>query len=394
MAQSIMIIGSGNYQVPAIKMARNMGVFVVTVDRDPHAEGFKYAHEGIPVDIASLDECLEVARQYRVKAVMTIASDLASKAVSYIVSKMGLIGPSIEVTDTLFDKSRFYKVLEKAAVPFTRWVEVTSLEKALKKSSKLDFPLILKPSDSAGSRGVRKVFSGDDIKRGFNATLEFSLKGSVLLCEFIEGGEYGFEGFMYNGKLVFSLVTKKTMSPPPCFVEVGHMLPVVMSPEKVGELKNLVEKTANAVGYPSGPLNADVILSKDGFRLLEMGARLGGNFLPQLIRIHSGVCTIEQTIRYALGEEPVFNRQNSRPCAIHILFSQKEGVVRSIDVPVDVLADPGVAEITIDAKKGAHVFPGISSNFRLGHVIATGITARLAAEKAKELVERIKLDIE
>jgi len=389
-----MIVGAGNYQVPAIKMARNMGAFVVTVDRNPNAEGFKYAHEAIPVDIASLDECLEVARRYRVKAVMTIASDLASKAVSYIVGKMGLIGPSVEVTDTLFDKSRFYKVLEKAAVPFTRWVEVSSLDKALKKSSKLGFPLILKPSDSAGSRGVKKVFSQDDIRKEFNEILEFSLKGSVLLCEFIDGMEYGFEGFMHNGKLAFSFVTKKTMSPPPYFVELGHMVPVVMSPEKISQLKGLIEKIANAVGYASGPLNADVILSKDGFRILEMGARLGGNFLPQLTRVHTGICTIEQTIRYALGEEPVFFRQNSQPCAIHLLFSQKEGVLRGIDVPVEVLGDPNVAEITIDAKKGERVFPGISSNFRLGHVIATGITARRAADKAKELVERIKLDIE
>jgi biotin carboxylase len=394
MVQTLMIVGAGAYQVPAIKMARNMGIHVVAVDRDPKAEGFEYAHESIPVDITDLEKCLEVAQSYQVKGVMTIASDLASKAVAYIVNEMGLIGPNMETTEILFDKGRFYSLLEKVALPFARCAEARSIKEAGEKASHLRFPLIIKPTDSAGSRGVRKLFSVEEVRKEFKPTLEHSRKGSVLLCEFMEGDEYGFEGFLLNGKLVFYLITRKIMSPPPHFVEMGHIVPVVMSPEKVKELIALIEKIATELRLDGGPLNADIILTEDGFRVLEMGARLGGNSLPQITRVHTGICTVTQTIRYALGEEPVFYKINSQPCAAYLLFAPKKGTLKGVDIPVEVLADPHVAEISFDVRKGRHVGPAVSSNYRLGHVIATGMTGKEAAAHAQELAHAITIEVE
>jgi len=393
MAQTLMIVGAGAYQVPAIKMARNMGIHVIAVDRNPEAEGFEYAHEAVPVDIASPEKCLEVAKNFNVKGVMTIASDLASKAVSFIVNKMGLIGPSMKVTEILFDKGLFYEVLEKAALPFARCAEAKTVDEAVGKASLLKAPLIIKPADSAGSRGVRKLFSGKEIEKEFELARGFSRKGSVLLCEFIEGEEYGFEGFLLNGKLVFYLITRKIMSPPPYFVEMGHIVPVVMSPEKVKELAALIERIAWTLDYPSGPLNADIILAGDGFRVLEMGARLGGNSLPQITRVHTGISTIKQNIRYSLGEEPIFHKVNSQPCAAYLLFAPKEGRLKGLDIPVEVLADPHVAEISFDVKKGTPVRPAVSSNYRLGHVIATGMTGKEAAAKAMQIAEAITIEV-
>ncbi len=149
------------------------------------------------------------------------------------MNKMCLLGPRVAVTEGSFDKTLFYKALEKAALPFARCAEARTLDEAQAKASQLKSPLIIKPADSAGSRGVRKLSSGRDVEREFELTREFSRKGSVLLCEFIEGDEYGFEGFMLDGKLVFHLVTRKIMSPPPYFVEMGHIVPVRMSPGKV-----------------------------------------------------------------------------------------------------------------------------------------------------------------
>jgi biotin carboxylase len=335
-----------------------------------------------------------VARSYQVKGVMTIASDLASKAVSYIVNKMGLMGPSMEVTETLFDKSLFYDSLEKAALPVARCAEARTLREALKKASHLRFPMVIKPADSAGSRGVRKVLSSADIEKEFEPTREFSRKGSVLLCEFIEGKEHGFEGFVLDGKLAFYLLTQKIMSPAPFFVEMGHIVPVLMSPEKVADLISLIERITGALDYKSGPLNADVILTEDGFKVVEMGARLGGNSLPQITRVHTGICTIKQTIRYALGEEPIFHKINSQPCAAYLLFAPKEGRLKGVDIPVDALADPHVAEISFDVKKGTFVRPAVSSNYRLGHVIATGMTGKDAAAKAMDIARAITIEVE
>jgi biotin carboxylase len=394
MAQTLMMVGAGAYQVPAIKMARNMGVHVVAVDRNPKAEGFEYAHEFVQVDVTDAEKCLEVARNYQVKGVMTIASDLASRAVSFIANKMGLTGPSMEVTETLFDKGSFYKLLEKAALPFARCAEARTLEEAREKAAKLRFPLIIKPSDSAGSRGVRKLNAKEGIEKEFQPTMEFSRKGSVLLCEFMEGDEYGFEGFLLGGKLVFHLVTRKIMSDAPYFVEMGHIVPVVMSPERAQKLVALIESIARALGYPSGPLNADLILAKDGFRVLEMGARLGGNSLPQITRVHTGICTIKQNIRYALGEEPIFHKMNSQPCAAYLLFAPRMGKLKGVSIPVDVMADASVAEISVDTREGTFVGPAISSNYRLGHVIATGMTGKEAAAKAIQLAKAITIEVE
>ena len=128
--------------------------------------------------------------------------------------------------------------------------------------------------------------------------------------------------------------------------------------------------------------------------MLEMGARLGGNSLPQITRVHTGISTIKQTIRYSLGEEPIFHKVNSQSCAAYLLFAPREGRLKGVDIPVDVLTDPHVAEISLDVKKGTFVCPAISSNYRLGHVIATGITGKEAAAKAMQIADAITIEVE
>ena len=393
MRKTIMVVGASYYQVPAIKVAKNMGLRVVAVDGDPRAPGLRYADQGACVDIIRPEECLAIAKEEKISGVLTIASNLAQLAASFIARELHLVAPRLEQVRTLFDKSSFYMLLEGERSRTAPWGEASTLAEANKLANSIGFPLILKPSDSAGSRGVRRLESLPDLRREFPVALSFSLKKTVILARFLKGKELGLQAFLIGGKAALAVVTEKIMTAPPYYVELGHLAPPDVRPEIYQQTISEAVAVAKGLGYLEGPLEADVILSPEGPVILEMGLRLGGSCLPQLVRAYTGVDITREVIKHALGETVTLEGGVRGPCCARLLFAKKEGRVTDVQVPEEVLLDSQLTEMSVDVKKGDFVNPAVSSNYRIGHVIARAPEAKLALKKAESLIEKIHLRI-
>lgn len=327
----IMILGAGPFQVPAIKKAVSLSLHVITVDYLPNNIGHRYSHEYVNCSTTDRDGVLQAAIQKNISGICTFSSDAAIPTVGYVTENIGLPGPSLAVAETMAYKHRFRAFLQAKGLSCPSFAIARSAEDAWKNANRLKFPILAKPVDTSGSRGISKVSSCDSpaVTNAFAHAINFSPLGVVCLEEFIEGIEVGGDGFLCNGKFSFIAITHKHMRG---FIVVGHSIPASISPFDQNRVRIALEDCCNAVGYNNGPLNFDVMVTTDEVFILEMSARNGGNGIPSVIDRATGVDLERMTIKYAVGEdvEPPLLNQKSNTAGSFIFGSEIEGILQHI----------------------------------------------------------------
>lgn len=391
-----MVLAAGLLQIDVIEKAKRMGYYVLAVDGNPKAPGFNVADKAICADIVNEETMLKIARDEHVDGVIHPCSEVSMAVMGRINDKLGLSGISREQAICATNKHLMRKAFEKGNAPSPKSILAQDAEDAWSRlQNEFDTDAILKPSRNSGSRGIAKVSRDMDkgaFNRAYDEALRESRDHSVLIEQFIEGPEFSIEMIVWQGEIHVLTVTDKKTTGAPHFVELGHNQPSCFSDAEVETLKAAAVAGVRALGVNNCACHAEAKLMNGKAYLMEVGARLGGDFIStELTHLSTGIDMVAAAIDVALGVEPDLSAKEEPKGVCIRYFCPKPGKLVSIS-NTEVLNNPHVYLWEIYPKEG-DVIPAVTSSLcRSGHVIVTEKTPQKAIELAERLIESVKFE--
>ena len=396
MMKKIMVLAAGLLQIDVIEKAKSMGYYVLAVDGNLKAPGFNVADKAICADIVNEETMLKIARDEHVDGVIHPCSEVSMAVMGRINDELGLSGISREQAICATNKHLMRKAFEKGNAPSPKSILAQDGEDAWSRlQNEFDTDAILKPSRNSGSRGIAKVsrdMDKGDFIRAYDEALNESRDHSVLIEQFIEGPEFSIEMIVWQGEIHVLTVTDKKTTGAPHFVELGHNQPSCFSDADVETLKAAAIAGVKALGVNNCACHAEAKLMNGKAYLMEVGARLGGDFIStELTHLSTGVDMVAAAIDVALGVEPDLSVKEEPKGVCICYFCPKPGKLVRIS-NTEVLNNPHVYLWEIYPKEG-DVIPAVTSSLcRSGHVIVTEKTPQKAIELAERMIESVKFE--
>lgn len=397
--KKIMILGASILQVPAIEKAIDMGLEVIAVDMDSNALGFKIPD--VKKEIIStidIESVMSAAKKHNIDAIMTLASDMPIMTVAKVSKKLGLVGVDLDTAIKATNKSKMRESLKSFGVPVPLFYKVDSLDKCIKAVNKIKdkgYKCILKPADNSGSRGIVLLpdFNEKTINIAYNYSKNNSRNKIVMVEEFMEGPEVSVETISVDGKCNIIQITDKITTGAPYFVEMGHSQPSQLPDSIKDKIKEITIAANKAIGIISGPSHTEIKITQNGPKIVEIGARLGGdNITTHLTPLSTGVDMVESCIKIALGEKPDIRIKYDKASVIRY-FDQSQGRIKSISGVEEASKLPGIIQISIIHGKD-HIINGIkSSSDRVGFVIGQADDCKGAISTVIKALSLIKIDL-
>lgn len=397
--KKIMILGASILQLPAIKKAKSMGLQVVAVDMNPKAVGFR--EDGIIKEVISTIDTpaiIEAAKRNRVDGVMTIASDMPMRSVAAVADELGLVGISKETAIKATDKGEMRMALRKSGVPIPAFYRVRSKEEyrsAVNKIKEAGYKCIVKPADNSGSRGIDLLsdFEQETIDSAYEYSKQSSRSGDLMVEEYMEGDEVSVESLSIDGICHVIQITDKLTTGAPYFVEMGHSQPSGLSEDTKEKIRQITIAANKAIGIENGPAHTEIKITKDGPKIIELGARLGGdNITTHLTPLSTGVDMVECCINIAMGMAVNLNTRMNRGSAIRY-FPLEKGKIKNIEGVEQAQKIPGVVQVSIVHGVGESVNGIKNSGDRVGFVITEGDDAKAAVDAAMQGVAAVKFEV-
>lgn len=398
MQKKLLVLAAGILQVPILKRAHEMGIYVIAADGNPNACGLKYADKAIVANITSEEEMLRVAREEKIDGVIHPCSEVSMNVMGRINDELHLSGISKEQAIRATNKHLMREAFEAYGAPSPKSRCFTDMEVAWG-SFCTDFTgaCILKPSRNSGSRGIAKISSNiqmDEFARLFEFAKGESRDKQVMLEQFIEGPEFSIEIIVWDGQVNVLTVTDKKTTEVPHFVELGHNQPSCFPAETVKKIKAAAVAGVKALGVNNCACHAEAKLMDGKAYLMEIGARLGGDFIStELTHLSTGIDMVAAAINCALGVEPCLKPTEEKHGVCIRYFCPKPGKLVSIS-NTEVLNDPRVYLWEIYHKEGDMIPEVTSSLCRSGHVIVTEKDAKSAIAYAESLLNEVKMETE
>ena len=392
--KKLLIIGASVLQLPAIKKAKEMGYYVGVIDYDPNAVGIEFADEYFNVSTIDIEGVTKTAKAFCPDGIVTLATDMPMRSIAAAAKELSLPAISMETAIKTTDKGEMIKAFEKCGVAHP-WFYIIEDEKALENTvDKLSFPCILKPCDNSGSRGVVLCKSRNTLKTDYLYAKDCSRGGGVIIEEYLEGNEVSVEVIALSGKAHIIQVTDKITTGAPHFVEMGHSQPSRLSENAILEIKKLAADAVKAVGIQNGPAHVEIMLTKNGPKMIELGARLGGDCITtHLTPLSTGVDMVQAVIEIACGTTPDIQPKQSLASAISFISAETNGTISDISGIENARAIKGVTEVSITKKIGDTAGDIRSSNDRIGFVIAQASSPEKAEQISREALESIKVSV-
>ncbi len=306
--KKILMLGGSMQQIPSILAAKNMGLYTITCDYLPDNPGHKYADEYYNVSTTDKDAVLELAKRLKIDGIVAYASDPAAPTAAYVSEKMNLPGNPYESVEILTQKDKFREFLNANGFNTPQAGGYCDYMTAYSDIDRFKFPVMVKPVDSSGSKGVVKIMKKDELKDAFEEAMQYSRSKRIIIEEFIQkkGYQISGDGFSVDGKLVFTSYGNELYSGKGTreYVALGEFWPSLLSDELKNKVDAELQKLISALGMKTSAYNIEVILDKDdNVYVLELGPRNGGSYIPQLIKYATGVDMVDYTIRAAIGED-------------------------------------------------------------------------------------------
>lgn len=394
MKKTLMILGASILQLPAIKQAKEMGLNVVLVDMNPDAVGFK--EDGVEKEIIStidIPKVVEAAKKHKIDGIMTLASDMPMRTVAAVAKEMNLVGIDEQTAINATNKFEMRKALKKNNVPIPLFYRVSSLEELRECLPNFNGKFITKPADNSGSRGIYLVDSKEKAQEAFLYSKANSRNGDVVVEEYMEGPEVSVETLTVDGICHVIQITDKLTTGAPHFVEMGHSQPSQLNQEVQKRIKEVAILANKAIGIKNGPSHTEIIVTKEGPKIVELGARLGGDCITtHLVPLSTGVNMVECCIKIALGQTPSIYSPFSKGSAIRY-FEQRSGFIKSIDGVDKALKIKNVQQVKIVFEVGEKVTSVINSASRIGFVIASGNDSKDAISTCEKALSLVKIVI-
>ena len=389
----ILIIGASILQLPAIIKAKELGYWTIVADYNPNAIGVSYADEFFNVSTIDVDGITSLAESVRPDGIMTLATDMPMRALAAATSRLGLPGISYDTAVKATDKGEMIKAFEAAGVEHPWYLIVNSKKELTNILSKLSYPCVIKPTDNAGNRGVCYAGNEQELLSLYDYSYENSRSGKVIIEEYMEGLEVSVEIIVYQGVVHVLAVTDKLTQGKPYFVEIGHSEQSQLGEENVEKIKDLATRAVKAIGIDNSPAHVEIMLTKDGPKMVELGARMGGGCITtHLVPLSTGIDMIKSVMDMAMGKEPDVTPKFDKGSALRHLVGL-EGKIVSIEGLEGARKYPGVTEVTMLKNMGDTVGYFKNGSDRIGYVIAQGKDAADAIKICEEAMKLINIRV-
>lgn len=394
--KKLLVLAAGILQVPIIRKAHELGVYVIAADANKDAVGFQYADKSIVADITDEDTMLSIARKECIDGVIHPCSEVSMYVMGRINDEMQLCGIGHNAAVKATNKHVMRNAFERHGAPSPKSYLVDTADDAWKIFHELlAGDGILKPSRNSGSRGVSKVGKGinfGEFSILYNRALQESHDKSVLIEQFVEGPEFSVEIIVWQHEIHILTVTDKKTTGAPYFVELGHNQPSVFPTGIVEKIKDAALAGVRALDVNNCACHAEIKVQGDMAYIMEIGARLGGDFIStELTHLSTGIDMVAAAINCALGIQPNLSPTEEKHGVCVRYFCPQSGKLINIS-NTQVLDDERVYQWEIYHKNG-DIIPEVTSSLcRSGHVIVIEETPEKAVALAERLVSEVKME--
>jgi len=373
--KKVLLLGGSAQQIPSIVTAKKLGYYTVLCDYLPDNPGQRYVDKFYCVSTTDKEAILRVAQKEKVNGIVAYASDPAAPTAAYVAEKMGLPGNPYRSVDILTNKDKYREFLVKHDFCTPKAKGYSSIHEANKDIDRFKLPVIIKPVDSSGSKGVSKLINAANLQRQIEYALTYSRTKRFIIEELVEkkGCQVAGDGFSVDGQLVFRCFgndhfDRNNINP---FVPVAASFPNVMSEQIQGKIHAQIQRLLTLLNMKTGAYNFDILIDKDeNVYLMEIGPRNGGNYIPQIIKYATGVDLAEFTIKAALGEDcrGIMMQEPQGYWSYYAIHSHKSGILKDIKIDSDV-RNKNIWESYLNYKLGEKVPAFIGSNNAIGILI-------------------------
>jgi biotin carboxylase len=401
--ETLLFVGGGRHQLGAIRQARANGRAVVAVDRNADAPGLTAADVGEVVDFSDVASVVDVARRHGVDGVLTVAADRAVPVVARVAEELGLPGVGVETAHRMTHKLAMREALRAADVPQPSYAAARSHEEAAQALRAVGLPAVLKPVDSGGQRAVFRIDEPADLDDHVGEALAESQTGAAMVESFVEGTELNGIVVVRGGEA--SLVTlSDRLRPPGIGFGVGwiHVYPPSVNGGQLASAERIAVESVHALGLRDGIAFPQLIAAPDGrVVVVEVGARVPGGQMADLVRHAVGIDLVEIAFLQALGHDvpdALVRARHVQPLAIRFLTADPgplaPGRVVSVGSLEPVLAAEGVVQAETFLEVGETIRPVRRDGDRRGYVIAVAETASEALERAERAAGLFAVEVE
>lgn len=341
--KKIMILGGGVNQMPLIEAAKSCGYYVVLCDFSDYAPGVELADSFHLVSIIDAEAVLEVAKKENIDGIAA-NTEAAMKVVAYVAENMQLVGNSVSAIETLASKKMFRKMQKECGMFAPSYFEVSTLAELNEKIGGMKFPVIIKPSESSGTRGTTKIASADEtekIEQAYELCRSFSRNDLVTVEEYIKMPSLTvIEGdiFVNGGEILWDglFLTKRSAAAP--MIPMTYMFPIRLEEDRYERVKRDLAAAVKNSGIKHGQYNAEAYFTEEGeLFIIEINARQGGNQIPRAIKHQSGIDMDKLLVSTAVGDNSYWEELKSfkrlnKILAWHIIFPRSAGMYRGLEI--------------------------------------------------------------
>jgi biotin carboxylase len=393
-SKTLLIVGAGLNEVPAIECARQRGLRAIVADGNASAPGLSLADGAAVIDIRDGEQLLALARSHSIAGIMTVSVDAALPAIAYAAEILRLPAPTATTvamaTNKLAQRTRWQ--LRSVAQP--RFIAVKTIDEMEKALFDIGLPAIIKPIDRSAGRGVFKLSHRDDLARGFAHARAASAAEELLLEEYISGSEHSVEAFSINGRINILGISDKLKTPPPHIMDRSLNYPSQLSNARIEAIKQLMEATITSLEIIDGPSHTELIVAENGPRIIESHARCGGGLIgSHILPAQSGVNLVGCVIDWALGNKVDLETKYHRGVVLRFLLAPP-GRLRAIDGIDNARADRRAIALWLGFKPGDEIGALSDGTKRAGYIIVADDQLEAAIAAADQLEQQIIFQME
>ena len=376
--KSVLIFGVGPLQESIIERAKKMGLYTVGIDPAADATCKDNVDAFEVVGGQDYEGTCSVVEKYGIDAIVTAATDKPLVMMARIAEKNGFPFYSVETAQWSTDKFQMKQRFMEGGVPCAKG----RLVKSVSEVEDFEYPVIIKPRDNSGSRGVKLCRSREELEASMNEAFEVSKLDTILVEEFIEGPEYSIEGLHHDGKSEVIQFTEKKTTEFPYNVELGHIQPANISKENQQIIREIVSKIGSALHFENCPSHTELKINERGIFVIETSPRLGGDYITStLTPLSTGVNLEDELLKISLGESIYPQPKAVQYSGVRFFAFEEGSIIKHMPNEDFVKSWPHVVDFSFNLKEGDKVNRITSSLNRYGQLILQAGT-RDAIEKA------------
>ena len=397
MKKKILFLGGAKHQIAPLIYSKKKNYYVIVCDIIADSPGKKYSDKFYNISISDKQKILEISKKEKINGIISYASEVGSTTQAFVGNKLGLPSNLLKSVQTLAYKNKFRNFLKKNRFVYPKNKVFSNYKKCnnfIKKSVAL--PVILKPVDASGSKGISKIENLKNLKENFRYAKKYS-KQKKIICEKFEereGSQIAGDGFVLNGKFIFSHLADQYFNlKPNSLIPTGESWPTSHSKKNLLIVKKTIQRVMNKLKIKFGAFNLDLhFLKNKKFMIIEIGPRNGGDYIPELIKLSTGVDLIMCTVEASLGhkiEVKNFKKNKIKYYSTYRINSKQKGILKKILISSGIKKN--IIKKDIFYKKGHRINKFDLGKDSIGNLILNFKTQKEMQKKMNNMDENIKV---